>query len=88
MANDTTACSRIIIACGFLLELQNVKALTNFYDEVRRLRMAADSAKYDPIELMEVKRQLVALTGRLTDEHRKSYQDRRLAVESEASHLL
>jgi hypothetical protein len=50
--------------------------------------MAADSAKYDPIELMEVKRQLVALTGRLTDEHRKSYQDRRLAVESEASHLL
>jgi hypothetical protein len=46
--------------------------------------MAADSAKYDPVELMEVKRQLVALTNRLTAEQKKEYQDRRIAAEAEA----
>jgi hypothetical protein len=84
MANDTTACSQIITACDFLLELKNVKTPANFYGEVGRIRMAADSAKYDPVELMEVKRQLVTLTNRLTDEQKKFYQDRRIAAEAEA----
>jgi hypothetical protein len=48
MANDTTACGQIITACDFLLELKNVKTPENFYAEVGRIRMAADSAKYDP----------------------------------------
>jgi hypothetical protein len=84
MANDTTACGQIIIACDFLLELKNVKTPANFYGEVGRIRMAADSAKYDPVELMEVRRQLVTLTNQLTDEQKKLYQDRRMAVEAEA----
>ena len=84
MANDTTACGQIITACDFLLELRNVKTPENFYAEVGRIRMAADSANYDPVELMEVKRQLVALTNRLTDEQKKFYQDRRIAAEAEA----
>jgi hypothetical protein len=84
MANDTTACGQIITACDFLLELTNVKTPENFYGEVGRIRMAADSAKYDPVELMEVKRQLVALPNRLTGEQKKHYQDRRIAAEAEA----
>jgi hypothetical protein len=84
MVNDTTACGRIITACDFLLELKDVKNPANFCDEVGRIRMAADSAKYDPIELMEVKRQLVTLTNRLTDEQKRYYQDRRSATEKEA----
>jgi hypothetical protein len=84
MASDTTACGQILTACDLLLELKNVKTPANFYGEVGRIRMAADSSKYDPVELREVKRQLIKLTDRLTDEHKKSYQDRRLAVEAEA----
>jgi hypothetical protein len=84
MADDTTACGQIITACDFLLELKNVKTPENFYGEVGRIRMAADSAKYDPVELMEVKRQLVALTNRLTAEQKKECQDRRIAAEAEA----
>jgi hypothetical protein len=84
MASDSTACGQIIAACDFLLELQNVKTPTNFYAEVRQIRMAADSAKYDPVELMQIKRQLVTLTDRLTDEQKKAYHDRRIAVEAEA----
>jgi hypothetical protein len=84
MANDTTACGQIITACDFLVELKNVKNPENFYAEVRRIRMAADSAKYDPVELMEGKRHLVALTNRLTAEQKKQYQDRRIAAEAEA----
>jgi hypothetical protein len=33
---------------------------------------------------MEVKKQLVTLTNRLTDEQKKFYQDRRIAAEAEA----
>ena len=84
MANDKTACGQIITACDFLLELRKVKTPENFYAEVGRIKMAADSAKYDPVELMEVKRQLVALTNRLTAEQKKEYQDRRIAAEAEA----
>ena len=84
MANDTPACSQIITACDFLLELKNVKNPPNFYGEVARIKMAADSAKYDPVELMEVKRQLVTLTNRLTDEQKRYYQDRRSAAEKGA----
>jgi hypothetical protein len=84
MANDTTACGQIITACDFLLELKNVKTPENFYAEVGKIRMAADSAKYDPVELMEVKRQLIALTNRLTAEQKKQYQDRRVAAEAGA----
>lgn len=84
MANDTTACGQIITACDFLLELKEVKNPANFYVDVARIKMAANSAKYDPVELMEVKRQLVTLTNRLTDEQKKFYQDRRIAAEAEA----
>jgi hypothetical protein len=84
MANDTPACSQIITACDFLLELKNVRTPANFYGEVGRIRMAANSAKYDPVELMEVRRRLVALTERLTDEQKKFYQDRRITAEAEA----
>jgi hypothetical protein len=56
MANDTTACGQIITASDFLLELRNVKTPENFYAEVGRIKMAAHSAKYDPVELMEVKK--------------------------------
>jgi hypothetical protein len=37
-----------------------------------------------PVELMEIKRQLVALTNRLTGEQKNQYQDRRIAAEAEA----
>ncbi len=84
MSNDTTACGQIITACDFLLELKNVKTPENFYAEVGRIRMAADSAKYDPVELMEIKRRLVTLTNQLSDEQEKFYQDRRIAAEAEA----
>jgi hypothetical protein len=84
MANDKTACGQIITACDFLLELRNVKTPENFYAEVGRIKMAADSAKYDPVELMEVKKKMVTLTNRLTDEQKKHYQDRRIAAEAEA----
>jgi hypothetical protein len=84
MANDKTACGQIITACDFLLELRNVKTPENFYAEVGSIKMAADSAKYDPVELMEVKRQLVALTNRLTAEQKKHYLDRRIAAEADA----
>jgi hypothetical protein len=84
MANDTTACGQIITACDFLLELEDVRTPANFYVDVARIKTAADSAKYDPVELMEVKKQLVTLTNRLTDEQKKFYQDRRIAAEAEA----
>jgi hypothetical protein len=84
MANDTTACGQIINACDFLLELKNIKTPENFYAEVGRIRTAANSAKYDPVELMEVKRKLVTLTNQLSDEQKKFYQDRRIAAEAEA----
>jgi hypothetical protein len=84
MVNDTPACGQIIAACDFPLELRNVKTPPNFYGDVAKLRMAADSAKYDPIQLMEIKRQLFALTNWLSDEQKKLYQDRRVAAEAEA----
>jgi hypothetical protein len=46
--------------------------------------MDANSAKYDPVELMEVKKQLVVLTNRLSDDQKRSYQDRRNSAEKEA----
>jgi hypothetical protein len=82
MANDTIARGPIISRCNFLLGLKNEKTPPDFYGEVGRIRMAAESAKYDPVELMEVKRQLVTLTSRLTDAQKKFYQDRRIAAEA------